>query len=207
LGSKFCEREKFVRFLDGLPPDAELVLNGDTIDRWHKELPPADEAVLRRLGEESLRRRVVWVYGNHDDGYTLPDPGRIEFRPWHEIGKRLFVAHGFVFDNVMPRNRCFIAVFRLLHRLRIWLGAESVHVAFYAKKWKFLYGVLRRHVAGNAVEHAVENGFPAVTCGHTHFVEDVMVNGVRYINTGSWTEEPIVCLLVTDADMRLVKVE
>jgi UDP-2,3-diacylglucosamine pyrophosphatase LpxH len=29
-----------------------------------------------------------------------------------------------------------------------------------------------------------------VICGHTHHVEDAIIDGVRYLNPGSWTDSP-----------------
>ncbi len=55
----------------------------------------------------------------------------------------------------------------------------------------------------NAVKCAKENSYEAITCGHTHYGEDVFINGIRYINTGTWTETPIFYLLVTDEEMTL----
>ncbi|MEE4606925.1 MAG: hypothetical protein V2J65_37000, partial [Desulfobacteraceae bacterium] len=52
-------------------------------------------------------------------------------------------------------------------------------------------------IALNAVSCAIENGFEAVTCGHTHYPEDMVVDGIRYINTGAWTELPAHYLYVT----------
>lgn len=204
LGSTYFLREEFLRFLDALPPGTDLVLNGDTVDRRHPLLSSEHQAVEDRLAEESAHRRIVWVRGNHDETYRAARPGRIEFEPSFALGRRLFVAHGDDFDNVMPRHRPFILLFRFLHHLRIWLGAESVHVAHYAKRFPRLYRVLCRHVMLNAVQHAKENGFEAVTCGHTHYPEDRVVEGVRYLNTGSWTEKPVYYLSVTDTELKLV---
>ena len=58
----------------------------------------------------------------------------------------------------------------------------------------------------NAIEYAKENNYEAVTCGHTHFTEDVTVDGIRYVNTGCWTELPASYLHVDDSDIRLVEV-
>ena len=82
-----------------------------------------------------------------------------------------------------------------------------MHVAEYAKKWEAFYRVLRKNVGMNAVNCAAENGFEAVTCGHTHFAEDMVLNGVRYINTGAWTEFPTHYLLVTKDEMILNRVD
>ena len=188
LGNIHSHGGTFLDFLQSLPDETALVLNGDTIDRWQTDLPEEHLRALDLLREESRRRSVIWLRGNHDETYVMDDPGDIEFRSSYAIGKRLFIAHGHDFDNVMPFHRGFIWLFRVLHQLRIWLGAESVHVAHYAKKFPGLYRVLQESVAQNAVEHARENGYEAVTCGHTHLVDDRMLSGVRYINTGSWTE-------------------
>ncbi len=206
LGSKYCYYEEFTKFLKELP-DGALMLNGDVVSYWHKILPASHENVLNLLAEESLKRKVIWVRGNHDAMYELKNKGNIEFVNEYAIGKRLFISHGYDFDNVMPYNRTFLMLFRFLHWIRIKFGAEPMHVAFYAKRWPFFYEVLRRNVARNAVEHARENGFSAVTCGHTHFMDDMMIDGIRYINTGAWTEIPLCFLRVTDDSMDLVKVD
>jgi hypothetical protein len=41
-----------------------------------------------------------------------------------------------------------------------------------------------------AVEFARSRGCNAVTCGHTHLPLVAEVDGVRYINSGTWTEQP-----------------
>ena len=97
--------------------------------------------------------------------------------------------------------------FKLMHNLRVKLGAKPVHIAYYAKKWEIFYKVLRKNVMMNAVNCAIENGYEAVTCGHTHYPEDTVFNGIRYINTGAWTEFPSFYLLVTPDRMTLKTVQ
>ena len=205
LGSYYCLHASFIRFLEDLPPGATLLLNGDIVDRWHGELVGEHRRALGLLLEQSRQRSVVWVRGNHDEQFSVADPVNVEFTSSYSLGKRLYISHGYDFDNVMPRHCTFIKLFRALHFLRVRLGAEAVHVAHYAKRFQLLYNVLQKHVRDNAIEYAIENGYEAVTCGHTHYPEDSIYEGVRYINTGSWTEKEIVYLHVTDTDMRLVR--
>lgn len=94
-----------------------------------------------------------------------------------------------------------------MHDLRVKLGARPVHVAEYAKKWETFYKVLRKNVMINAVNYARQNGYEAVTCGHTHYAEDRVFNNMRYINTGAWTEFPAFYLLVTAGEMTLKRIE
>ena len=64
-----------------------------------------------------------------------------------------------------------------------------------------------KNVASNAVDCAEENGYGAVACGHTHFAEDLVVNGIRYLNTGAWTELPAHYLHITADDIILNRVD
>jgi len=122
------------------------------------------------------------------------------------VHDRVLVAHGHAFDHVMPHHRVFIALFKLLHAVRILCGARAEHVAEYAKRWRLLYNHLRRHVRHNAATHAKTRALEAATCGHVHYAEQCKVDGIRYFNTGTWTESPTFCLLVDGNGERLVDV-
>jgi len=203
IGSRYFLCGHFERFLGTMPQDHMLILNGDIIDNPYEKLEGVHKGILEVIEEISHRQKVVWVQGNHDNGYLPRSLGKVHFKRLYNIGHRLLVMHGDQFDEVMPRNRAFITAFSFMHRLRVRLGARPVHVAHYAKKWEVFYKVLRKNVMLNAVRCAVANGYEAVTCGHTHFAEDRVVSGIRYINTGAWTELPAFYLVVTPSEMTL----
>lgn len=207
IGSKYFFHQAFEHFLEGVSKDCELVLNGDIIESPYVKLQPADQRILDRIKEISYQQRVVWVRGNHDNGHIPKGFGKLHIKPTHAIERRLFIAHGHYFDKVMPRSQAFMKAFTLMHDLRVKLGARPVHVAEYAKKWELFYKVLRKNVMINAVNCAKEDGFEAVTCGHTHYAEDRIINGIRYINTGAWTELPAFYLLATDSELVLKRID
>ena len=207
MGSRFFQSEAFAGFLNRLPDFHELILNGDVLDRPQVKLAPMHQQSLDRIEQLSFRHKVIWVRGNHDKGFMPAKLGRIEFRRRYTYNRQILITHGDDFDNIMPRSRIFMKAFRQMHDMRVRLGARPVHVAEYAKKWKSLYRVLRNGVMRNAVNFAHENGYKAVTCGHTHFAEDLVLNSVRYINTGAWTELPAHFLYVTPQNMRLSRVD
>jgi UDP-2,3-diacylglucosamine pyrophosphatase LpxH len=207
IGSQYFLFQNFERFLINLPDDSELILNGDTLDNPYSKLVLSHKRILKLIEKISYEQSVIWVYGNHDNGYIPNDLGQIQFKSTHAIGDRILITHGDIFDKIMPRYRFFIWAFRLMHNLRLKIGAKPMHVAHYAKKWRCLYKILCNNVMTNAVNYAQENGFEAITCGHTHFPEDVALNGVRYINTGSWTEFPVYYLRVNDNDMNLNEID
>ena len=203
LGSEFFCREKFLSWLEDLEPEAQLILNGDIIEDSASALCAEHRAVLERLVQESHRRPLVWIYGNHDADLVLEDSGRIKFAHQWAIGQRLLVMHGNSLDKIMPRHRVFKKLFSLFHHVLMFLGFQRMHVAQYAKKWAFLYKFLNRHVAEEALRAAREKGFEAVTCGHTHAAMEMRQDGRRYLNTGAWTEEPLHYIAVNAREIGL----
>ena len=203
IGSRYFLHQDFERFLRSISEDHELILNGDIIDKPYSELKLAHQRILDLIEQVSYHHKVVWVQGNHDIGYIPRGFGKVHFKRIYTIKHRLLIAHGHNFDEIMPKKQAFIKAFKLMHDLRVKLGAKPVHVAHYAKKWEILYKVLRKNVMMNAVNCAMENGYEGVTCGHTHYPEERVFNGIRYVNTGAWTESPAFYLLVTAEEMTL----
>jgi len=80
-----------------------------------------------------------------------------------------------------------------------------MHVAEYAKRWEWLYRRLRNHVIRNTVKYARKNGYSTVISGHTHYAEDVRIDGIRYLNTGAWTEVPLCCAMANGDGLKLLQ--
>jgi UDP-2,3-diacylglucosamine pyrophosphatase LpxH len=203
IGSRFFLHHDFEKFLENIPEDYELILNGDIIDDPKKKLLLPHKRILHSIGQISQRQKVIWVRGNHDDGYARNGFKHIHFKTYYTIENKLLISHGCDFDEIMPRSQVFIKYFKLIHDIMIKFGSRPVHVANYAKKFELLYKVLRDNVMKNAVNCALENGYEAVVCGHTHYPEDRVYNGIRYMNTGAWTESPAFYLQMTGNQMTL----
>ena len=206
IGSQYFLYHDFEQFLENLSEDHELILNGDIIDDPNVKLKPQHQRILNLIKQISYRQKVVWIRGNHDNGYIPKGFGKVHFKSLYTIENRLLIVHGYDFDEIMPKNQAFIKAFKLMHDLRVKLGARPMHVANYAKKWEILYKILRNNIMMNAVNCAMENGYEAVTCGHTHYPEDRVFNGIRYMNTGAWTESPAFYILVTPNEMTLTRI-
>ena len=69
IGSKYFLYRDFESFLNNISEDAEFILNGDIIENPYAKLRPADQQILNRFEQMSYRQKVVWVRGNHDNGY------------------------------------------------------------------------------------------------------------------------------------------
>ena len=205
IGSRHFKDAAVIAFLRAVPDHATLVLNGDTLDgSISGDLSGLAREVIQLLNDIHNRIDIKILEGNHDSDLQGMIPG-IQCGRTMVINELLHVSHGDDFDNVMPRNRPFVLLFRWLHRLRVLMGATPIHVAQYAKRWRRFYRFLRKNVMLNAVEHAKELKLDAITCGHVHFPEDRIVEGVRYLNTGCWTEEEFYYLRVDGKDIRLIR--
>jgi len=203
IGSRFFLHHDFENFLSNIPEDCELILNGDIIDDPNKNLQPSHQRVLHLIEQISRRQKVIWVRGNHDNGYAFNGFKHIHFKTYYTIENRLLINHGYDFDEIMPRSQVFIKSFKMIHDIMIKFGSSPVHVANYAKQFELLYKVLRDNVMKNAVNCALENGYEAVVCGHTHYPEDRVYNGIRYMNTGAWTESPAFYLQIVGNEITL----
>jgi UDP-2,3-diacylglucosamine pyrophosphatase LpxH len=190
LGSSKTRHHAFAEFIDRLPGGAMLVLNGDIAnDATKHQLRDAEgQAILDQVRRESARRRVVWLGGNNDTDYQPEDPGHIEFRNELAFGKDLYVCHGHRFLTLLGETQALqkaaCRFCRLFHRDR----EETLHMADYLRRVPPLYRLACWVVSRRAVHYARRHGYAAITCGHTHHAEDITIKGVRYINSGAWTE-------------------
>lgn len=207
IGSRYFLCHEFKNFIKNIPSDYELILNGDIIDNPKTTLPQLHQRIFDLIVRLSYRNRVVWVQGNHDNGFVPNEIGKIEIRPVYTINNSLLIAHGHDFDQIMPMSKIFIEAFKQMHKFRILFGARPIHVADYAKRWKWLYKVLLSNVMKNAVINAKEIGYDTVACGHTHYPEEHIIEGIRYINTGAWTESPAYYMLVNDKNIILKSID
>jgi UDP-2,3-diacylglucosamine pyrophosphatase LpxH len=202
LGSPHCQAARFLAFLQGIPDGATLILNGDTIDRSPESLPAEHQAVLDALQSASERLQIIYLEGNHElAARSASPPGPMQRE--YAIGKQLYIAHGHSFRLFRSYEIRFLPFIKFLMRIAMSLGAPSMHPAAYAKRWPWLYRVLRKRLRANALRHAREHGFAAVTCGHVHYAEDSEAEGIRYLNSGCWTEETTHCLYIED-EIRLI---
>ena len=202
LGFRFSLSQQFKRFLENLPEGYDLILNGDLVHMQGNKLTQSDQQILGIIRKESFNREVVWVRGNHDSDFRMPNPGKIIFRQIHTIGKHLLIIHGDVFDKFWGRNQAIVKIVYFIYAIWTKLGGKEVNLARLARNFE-IFNIFRRNLMRNAVKLAKTNGCAAVTCGHTHYSEDTVIHGIRYINTGSWTEWPPLYLLVNNQEIVL----
>ena len=145
--------------------------------------------------------------GNHDRNFRVEGVHAIRFTDSYEIGKRLYIVHGDRFDHLMPTLRFVLLPLKVVYECCTRVVGSQTHVTDFAKRFPSIYRVLNGHVMQNARTYASSEGFGAITCGHTHHPEDREEGGVRYFNTGCWTEDAAHVLVArADGVLRLMSV-
>jgi UDP-2,3-diacylglucosamine pyrophosphatase LpxH len=215
LGSKNCHAAQILAVIKREPFD-RLILNGDTVNDLNlRKLTPVHWTVLDRLRSVARSRELILVRGNHDNDTRYKTNGEAQIHgngesfgandvlpalvgvPMVEehrldvCGRPYLVLHGDRFDPTLNYHMvsemadwCYQLSQKVNKDLAKWLKKKS-------KKW----GGILELVRSQSVVHARKRGFDGVVTGHTHYADDVHVDGVHYMNAGCWTEPP--CTYVT----------
>src|SRR3954471_5179610 len=210
LGSVVCQARLLEEFLDwAVNQTRELVINGDIFDdlkfrRLHKR----HFACLKTIRRNSDRNdfRLIWIRGNHDgpadiishivgvdilDEYVY-DNGQVQ----------LLILHGDQFDTFITHNPMLTEVAcGLFYYIQKWMPHRASRwIRRISKRWQRNSELIERRAA----EYARSKGYRFVTCGHTHMPMVSEVEGVRYLNSGTWIEPPpCPFIAVKGTDVRL----
>lgn len=227
LGTAGCQATLLLDFLKKSECE-NLFLVGDIVDGWRLRRrwywPQAHNDVLQKLLRKARKgTRVIYIPGNHDefvrdyDGLVF---GEIEIRNRTEHttaqGLKILIIHGDEFDGVVRYHKW-------LAHLGSWAYDMTVVVNgwlnFFRRKFRLPYWSLSAHIKRQVKEavkfitnfeaaasnHAFENGFDAVVCGHIHHPAMRKVNGVLYINDGDWVETGSALVEEMDGTLRILK--
>ena len=114
-------------------------------------------------------------------------------------GDRYLVVHGDRFDVTMnltwvgdTADMVYRGVQRVSRPAAHFLKAASKHVCG-------VVGAVQR----GALVYARERGFTGIVTGHTHFHHDEHIDGLHYLNTGCWVDQPCSYVQVEDGAARL----
>jgi len=218
LGSRHCNAELVNEVLDQERYD-RLVLNGDTINSLNfRKLKRRHWELLDRFRAIGKERELILIRGNHDHdwdhrpgakpptvlstAHVLPAllevPMREDYRL--DVGDRPYlILHGDRFDPTLNYPMltdvavmCYQFTTKLNKKLAKWLK----------KKSKRLGGLLEL-IRTQSVAYARAEKLEGVVTGHTHYAEDLVLDDVHYLNSGSWTESPCSYVTIENSAARL----
>jgi len=191
LGHEMCRIKMIEDFLLEVAYKAEtLILVGDVLDLWVKNIYTVLERNKRILELLSELPHVIWIKGNHDCEMECFKPllkRNIKIVREYVLEmnkKRILFTHGHDFDRELQS-------FFWLAKIGAWiidyLGKFirfNISENIYGKKNyqkildEFKIQVLNKH----------GNDYDIIVTGHTHVAFDDRTTNARLINTGDWVE-------------------
>ena len=216
LGADNCQADSILRFLEGVRHGEAglttrcLILNGDVFDSYDmRRLEKSHWKILSTLRKLTKNTEVHWLTGNHDHSADLLS---------HLLGvevhdelvlrsgdARILCLHGHAFDSFLDKHPILTTLADGAYNLLQWLD-PSHSIARFAKKSSKVFLRCADKIRSQAISHALRSGCEVVCCGHTHLAEDYLdaPTGVRYYNSGSWTEKPCHYLAVSHGRVQLL---
>lgn len=223
LGTPGARAKDLLHFLKYTRSDT-LYLVGDIVDGWQLKKrfywPQEHNDVIQKLLRKARHgTRVIYIPGNHDEaarhylGFNFGDIA-IKQDDIHNTadGRKLWVVHGDLFDNVIQHARwlaylgdraytLLLVLNRLLNKIR-----NSLNMPYWSLSQYLKHRVKSAVSFISAFETAMlketrRRGCDGVVCGHIHKPEMREIDGILYANDGDWVES--LSALVEHHDGRL----
>ena len=223
LGTRRAQAHALLDFLRRTESDY-LYLVGDIVDNWSLKKTwywhqSHNDVVQKLLRKARKGTRVVYIPGNHDEGFR--DFSGLRFgrvavlnRTTHVTadGRRYLVLHGDEFDGVVKYARwlallgdgAYAAAVEINHhfnRARRLFGFRYWSLSAYLKHKVKRAVEFISHFEQAVVREARRAGADGVVCGHIHTCEMRDIDGIHYCNDGDWVES--CTALVEHGDGRL----
>jgi UDP-2,3-diacylglucosamine pyrophosphatase LpxH len=227
LGFKRARTRELNEFLAGVQAET-IVLVGDIVDALSMARrffwSPEHSRILRTLlARQRAGTRLIYIPGNHDASLGVMAEmlqGQLEVhREWvHRTarGERLLVMHGDQFDGIVSCAPWLTKLGDVMYDLTVMLshGVNNLRRAMKRPYWpvaeriKLSIPVSVRYIAqfeSVAANHAREQGYDGVICGHIHRANLKRIDGSLYCNTGDWVESCSALVEKQDGELELLR--
>lgn len=228
LGNPHSKVAEVSNFLSSVDCDT-LIMNGDIIDAWELENSKDEKwtdshsAVFKVLSNMMSRygTKIIYVIGNHDDILFKMAPvkmfGLSLVNEWFmsDCGHKIAVVHGHAFDTITMRFNFLarlgsITYDALIRFTNMWNKGRAR-----TKKGRYSFSQVLKQGVKKGVQlisgyekdleaYAKSHGCDMIIGGHTHHVEDKMLHGVRYLNSGDWMESMTALAQTLDGEWKIL---
>lgn len=186
----------------------QMILNGDIFDDLNfKRLNGAHFHCLRAIRKLAQRVQLTWISGNHDGGasdvlsHIIGVDVRLNMKL--QVGEKIYlVLHGDIFDDIIRDYPGLTWFADWIYRLLQLLDRTEL-IALYLKRKSKTFIRSYDKVKGRAIEMAKRKGFHGVIVGHIHIPESAIVDGIHYVNSGSWTQPACTFIGIKDGKVEL----
>ena len=225
LGFRHARPSDFLSTIKAYDPE-HLIIVGDFIDgrrlshrwKWSIEFDQIFHhfKLLARNG-----CRIHYLPGNHDEFLRIPENQsydfldiRNEFEFPMNFGGSVSILHGDIYDRTETEKTIGTRVgcrsYDLIVRIHSWinilakrLGVRRLDVCSVFKTWLWQ---AHRHINSfreKLCRHARFKNHSGVVCGHIHYPQLSIIEGILYLNTGDWVENSSYGVETDNGDLHL----
>ncbi|MFI3281746.1 MAG: UDP-2,3-diacylglucosamine diphosphatase [Rikenellaceae bacterium] len=211
LGSKWSSAKEATRFIQENSCE-RLILCGDIIDGWaimrgsREKWKRKHTAFASAVLDASTDTEVIYIKGNHDDFLDRLVPMQFsnisiltDYTLESADGKRYFVLHGDLFDNVTTSAKwlsklgdigysTLLMLNRIYNFIRDKRGLPYSSFASNIKQRVKTSVSQMSNFEQNLADLARSKRCQGVICGHIHRPEIKDIGGVTYLNSGDWID-------------------
>lgn len=200
LGSSVSQPKKVLKLLKKYS-FRKLILLGDVFENLDfRNLNQDSWELLNYIGKISKDKKVRWVEGNHDAKLSKMFGALIgakiyEAYHWQYKHEKYLAIHGHQFDRFLVDNAFISYWANKIYDFIQKHDFENKCVSRYIKRKSKGWLRLSQKVFHQAVSYAKKNNAQYVFCGHTHKPAKKIRHGIKYYNSGCWTDVP--CTYIT----------
>ena len=163
---------------------------------------------IRKLSHPKRDVEVVWVEGNHDQGladvmsHLVGVPVHQEYT-WTLAGQRYVAIHGHQFDRFIINNTALSGIGAFLYIQIQKCDSERKRLTRFLDRLNSRWLRLSPKIAADALAYAKLRGANTIFCGHTHQAMETEKDGVRYFNSGCWSNDRPTYISVDEAGVQI----
>ena len=226
LGTKDCKAKELLDFIKHCRTQ-KIYLVGDIIDGWALKKrwfwPQEHNDVIQKLLRQARRgTEVIFIPGNHDEfarQFCGLNFGGIQVK--HEDvhvtvdGKKLWVTHGDLYDNIMQYARWLAFIGDRAYTFALWLNRvfNKIRIKLNYPYWSLSQYLKHKVKAAVScitafedllVREAKNKQCHGVVCGHIHKAELRLIDHITYANDGDWVESMTALIENHDGSLQII---
>ena len=226
LGTKDCKAKELLDFIKHCRTQ-KIYLVGDIIDGWALKKrwfwPQEHNDVIQKLLRQARKgTEVIFIPGNHDEfarQFCGLNFGGIQVR--HDDvhvtadGKKLWVTHGDLYDNIMQYARWIAFIGDRAYTFALWLNRAFNRIRL---KLNYPYWSLSQYLKHKVkaavscitafedllIREAKIKQCDGVVCGHIHKAELRIIDHITYANDGDWVESMTALIENHDGSLQII---
>lgn len=226
LGTKDCKAKELLEFIKHCHAK-KIYLVGDIIDGWALKKrwfwPQEHNDVIQKLLRQARKgTEVIFIPGNHDEfarQFCGLNFGGIQVR--HDDvhvtadGKKLWVTHGDLYDNIMQYARWIAFIGDRAYTFALWLNRAFNRIRL---KLNYPYWSLSQYLKHKVkaavscitafedllIREAKIKQCDGVVCGHIHKAELRIIDHITYANDGDWVESMTALIENHDGSLQII---